>query len=144
MNSKRKGADKNGFLKIVIHDIPPSNNKYLGNSNSHFKYHQDKERWHFMVKAALKEKPEIPYQFSDVSIVYFFPDNRRRDPDNYSGKFILDPLVREGIIADDSFEHISLKISKGGVDKSMPRTEITVEENMLKNLQIGFGSDQNG
>lgn len=114
-------------MKIIVYEIPPSNNKYLGNSHSHFMYKEEKERWYMLIRAALKEKPKVPYETAIVTITYFFPDKRRRDPDNYSGKFILDSLVMEGVIVDDSFEHISLKISKGGVDKSMPRTEITVE-----------------
>ena len=49
----------------------------------------------------------------------------RRDPDNYSGKFILDGLVKAGIIADDSFSNIDLRLC-GKVDKKNPRTEIEI------------------
>lgn len=45
-----------------------------------------------------------------MTLHYFFKDNRRRDPDNYSGKFILDGLVRAGILQDDSFAVIDLEL----------------------------------
>ena len=49
----------------------------------------------------------------------------RRDPDNYSGKMLLDPLVREGILIDDSFDVVTLVLG-GKVDKKNPRTEIEI------------------
>lgn len=113
-------------MKITVNDIPPSNNQYMGNSHSFRAYHRKKEEWHWLVKAAIKERPEKPYTRALVTITYFFKDKRRRDPDNYSGKFILDALTQEGIIADDSFDVIDLLVKKGGVDKNNPRTEIEV------------------
>ena len=62
----------------------------------------------------------------DVRLSFYPPDKRRRDPDNYSGKMILDGLVRAGIISDDSFWCINLQLQavydKGGY------TEIFIEE----------------
>ena len=60
-------------------------------------------------------------------MTYYFPDKRRRDSDNFSGKMILDGLTRAGIIEDDSFDHVRLVLC-GGYDKENPRTEIEVEE----------------
>lgn len=51
---------------------------------------------------------------------------RRRDPDNYSGKFLLDGLTKAGIIVDDSFNHITLRL-EAYCDPARPRTEINVE-----------------
>lgn len=116
------------IYRLCIGEIPPSNNKYMGNSHSFQSYRREKEKWHWLIKAAIKDKPEKPLKKAKVAITYFFPDKRRRDPDNYSGKFILDPLVREGILKDDSFEVITLQMKKGGVDKENPRTEIEVRE----------------
>ena len=50
---------------------------------------------------------------------------QRHDPDNYSGKFILDGLREAGIIEDDSFSNIELQLC-GSYDKENPRTEIEV------------------
>ena len=113
---------------ITVNAIPPSNNQFMGNSHSHFEYHRQKTEWHWRIKAAICERPEKPYTKADVIIKYYFGDCRRRDPDNYSGKFILDALVRENILADDSFDVVCLHLEQGGVDKKKPRTEIEVKE----------------
>ena len=112
-------------MVITVNEIPPSNNQFFGNSHNFNEYRREKERWHWLIKAAIKERPKEPIEKAEVKITYYFKDRRRRDPDNYSGKMILDPLVRERIVIDDSFEHITLKLS-AEVDKSRPRTEIEV------------------
>ena len=117
-------------IKIIVNDIPPSNNKYMGNSHNFNDYRRMKEKWHWLIKAALQkvEKPKKPLMRADVYITYYFKDNRRRDADNYSGKMILDPLVKEGVLIDDSFDNVELHPHKGGVDKLNPRTEIEIIE----------------
>ena len=115
-------------MKITINAIPPSNNEFMGNSKNFNIYRKQKEMWHLLIKQAIKNKPEKPYEKAEVIITYYFKDNRRRDADNYSGKMLLDPLTREGIIVDDDFEHIILTVRKGGVDKENPRTEIEIKE----------------
>lgn len=117
-------------IKIVVPAIPPSNNKFIGNSHSHWLYKKPKEEWHWMIRAALTrtaDKPKAPIKRATVTLRYFFKDRRRRDPDNYSGKFILDALVREGVLVDDSFENIRLVLI-AEVDRKNPRTEIYVDE----------------
>lgn len=116
-------------MKLVVHGIPPTNNKYLGKSRNFNVYRHEKEEWHWRVKGALNKvkRPKKPINKAVVIITYYFKDKRRRDPDNYSGKMILDPLVREGILADDSFDNIDLLIRKGGTDKEDPRTEIEIK-----------------
>lgn len=113
-------------MKITVNAIPPSNNQFISNSKNFNVYRRLKEEWHYRIKSAIKSKPEKPFDKAIVTITYFFADNRRRDPDNYSGKMILDPLVKEGILADDNFNVITLKLKCGGVDKKNPRTEIEV------------------
>lgn len=115
------------MFKITIDEIPPSNNKYMGNSHSFNEYRREKERWHWLIRLAMTkvDKPSAPLQRATVSITYYFKDKRRRDPDNYSGKMLLDPLVREGILIDDSFNVITLVIN-GRVDNKHPRTEIEI------------------
>lgn len=116
------------MIKIVVNDIPPSNNEYMGNSHNFNKYRQQKERWHWLIKAALckAERPKKPLMKAIVKITYFFKDNRRRDLDNFSGKFLLDPLVAEGIIVDDSFCYIKKLELEAFVDKENPRTVIEI------------------
>lgn len=114
-------------MKIIVNDIPPSNNNYLGNSHNFNIYRREKEHWQWLIKAAIKEKPDKPFKKARVHITYFFKTKNRRDPDNYAGKMILDPLVKEGILTDDSFANVQLVLS-GMHDKNNPRTEIEVTE----------------
>lgn len=113
-------------MKITVKAIPPSNNKFIGR-NAIREYQEEKTAWHWLIKAAILKKPQEPYEKAVVKITYFFPDRRRRDPDNFSGKLILDPLVREKIIKDDSFFNIKLELA-AEIDRENPRTEIEVLE----------------
>lgn len=114
-------------MKIVVNDIPPSNNKFLGRSVPPVVYQTLKREWHWKIKEAISKRPKEPFKKAVIRIIYYFKDSRRRDPDNYSGKFILDALVSEKVIADDSFNVISLWLY-GDMDKDNPRTEIEVLE----------------
>jgi len=114
-------------MKIIIHEIPPSNNKFIGR-NAAWKYREEKKRWEWLVTAAIgSNKPKKPFAKAVVKITYYFQNHIRRDPDNYSGKMILDPLVRRGVLADDSFNHITLELA-GRYDKENPRIEVEINE----------------
>lgn len=121
-------------IKLVIPEIPPSNNKFMGRGTKYvqsIQYQEEKQKWAWLIRAALKDKPKKPFEKAEVKIIYYFPTRQRRDPDNYSGKFILDGLTQAGIIKDDSFSNIDL-ILKGRVDRKKPRTEIYVQELGIK------------
>ena len=116
-------------MKFSIPEIPPSWNRYAGRQNS-WEYRREKQRWSELVQLAVicsGKRPAKAYAKAQVRITYFFPTKGRRDPDNYSGKFILDGLTAAGIIADDSFGCIDLVLA-GRVDRKEPRTEIIIKE----------------
>lgn len=114
--------------KLTIDGIPPSNNKYMGKTY-HFAQYQDKKReWHWRVKAAIKERLKVPFERAVVKLTYHFRDKTRRDPDNYSGKFVLDALVKEGIIKDDSFNCITLILEQGEPNAKRPCVDVEVLE----------------
>jgi len=61
--------------------------------------------------AILEAKQKLPFEVKkllplnniiNACIIYHFADNRIRDYDNYSGKFIFDALKHNGIIVDDN------------------------------------------
>lgn len=108
--------------------IPPSNNEFIG-KNRRFQYQKKKHEWtdRILLAVAQEGKPPEPFKTAKVCITYFFSDGRRRDPDNYSGKFILDGLVRSGVLEDDSFSNIELKL-KANIDKECPRTLIQISD----------------
>lgn len=111
-------------MLITIREIPPSLNRYAGWENC-WQWRQDKAYWKKLVRLHCR-KPDEPIRRARVEITYFFPDGRRRDPDNYNGKFILDGLTGAGILFDDSFGCIELTL-RAGVDRKNPRTEIRIE-----------------
>lgn len=114
-------------MKITVPEIPPSLNRFAGRLNS-WEYRQEKARWKQLVYLLCsKDRPKQPYERAVVSIAYYFPDARRRDPDNYAGKMILDGLTAAGIIQDDDFAHIRLVLA-GEIDRENPRTEIEIKE----------------
>ena len=120
------GIDDKQALRYVIPDIPPSNNKFIGRENR-FEYQNYKKSWAELVKLFCRPKPAKPIKKSIVKLTYYFKDNRRRDPDNYSGKMLLDPLVKNEIIEDDTFKNITLKLSAEVMPK-VRRTFIQVIE----------------
>lgn len=102
-------------MKYIIDEIPPSNNKFLGRTNK-WEYQEKKKHWAQLINLKCRPKPEKTFDKATVKITYYFRTKIRRDPDNYSGKFILDGLVKAEIIADDSFNNINLILS-GKYDK---------------------------
>lgn len=114
-------------MKITLKGVPPSLNRFLGR-NAKWAYRNEKEARTALVLAACinaADKPKTPYTFALIRIDYFFPDMRRRDPDNYCGKLLLDGLTKAKVITDDDFAHIALALHSH-VDRNDPRTEITI------------------
>ena len=119
----RKLADP---IIIIIPTTPPSNNQFIGRNNR-WNYQKYKKEWSVLMRAGMKDIPNAPIQKSIVHINYTFPTRVRHDPDNFSGKLILDPLVQFGIIADDSFNNIDLVLT-AEYKKKVKETKITITE----------------
>lgn len=116
-------------MKVVIPGVPPSLNRTAGRQNV-WEYRRNKALWTLWVQRAClacKERPEKPWEKAVVELCYYFPDKRRRDADNYAGKFLLDGLTKAGVIVDDSFGCVTL-ILDGECDPKNVRTEITIEK----------------
>lgn len=119
-------SDK-GIVTVTIDDVPPSNNKFMGRRVHPAAYQKEKVHWSLLVRAGAEGIPAKPIKKAAVEIFYTFSDKRKRDPDNYSGKFLLDGLVECGILEDDSFDHIELKL-RAKHKKGKKKTVITVRE----------------
>lgn len=61
--------------------------------------------------------------------IEFYEKDRRRDVDNieFGTKFILDGLVKAGVIPDDSQKYVWQVVPWVGIDKDQPRVVVTVE-----------------
>lgn len=112
------------MIRYTIPAIPPSNNRFKGRKNC-WEYRALKKEWADMVAVCCRPKPSAPLRDVAVRITYYFRTRVRHDPDNYNGVFLLDGMVRAGILQDDSFDCISLDL-RGGYDKQNPRTEIEI------------------
>lgn len=112
-------------MKIIINAIPPSLNKFAGRKN-YWEYRKVKDEWKELVYYMCKQQKYETLNKAIVTVTYYFPTKARRDPDNHAGKVILDGLTAAGVILDDSFDCIELRL-RGGYDKVNPRTEIEVE-----------------
>jgi hypothetical protein len=110
--------------------IPPSNNRYMGKGGAWIQhaYQHDKHEWAGIVAAYCRPIPDAPLELSRVTLEYHFPTRAKRDPDNYSGKFILDGLVGLGAIVDDNFWVMELVLATARVDKGRPGTLVTLED----------------
>lgn len=112
-------------MKYTIPAIPPSENKYKGRKNE-WDYRADKKKWEEIVWAYCRPVPLLPIKKCVLTLTYFFPTKIRHDPNNYSGQFITDGLVKAKILDDDSFNCIKLVLC-GEYSKENPRTEIEIE-----------------
>lgn len=121
-------------LRLIIDDIPPSNNRFMGNSNTHFIYNSKKKEWRKIVQKSLPASlPSKPLSKVKVSIHYIFPDKRRRDLDNYSGKFLLDPLVEMGVLEDDNYAVLCNLNLSAECKPKIKKTVVQIEE--VENVQ---------
>ena len=87
-----------------------------------------KKRAEAAITAHLPAPEPLDYPLA-VAIRWVEP-SRRRDPDNvaFATKFILDAMVRAGVIDGDTHRHIASIAHTFAVDKTSPRIEVTVRE----------------
>jgi hypothetical protein len=116
-----------GGVWIQIPQIPPSLNVW--------------SRWHWAKRdrylkqltrdlGLIVKTYRLPrFEEATVQVVYYFPDARHRDKDNYGGKFFLDALRYAGILKDDNADLISLPEPNFQVDRQRPRTELFIWSN---------------
>ena len=113
-----------GGIWIQVPQIPPSLNVWM--------------RWHWSKQQRYKQEltdairglvmaMRLPrYRLATVQIIYYFSTVRRRDADNMTPKFVLDALVRGGVLEDDRADWIKLPEPRMEVDKDKPRMEIFI------------------
>ena len=100
---------------IHVPEAHPSLNTWT--RKHHRQWAADKKRWMEMVMWCCKGKDQIKGEVT-IEILYIFPTKHRHDIDNYAPKFILDGIVKAGIIEDDCYDivkniSISMQHEKG-------------------------------
>lgn len=112
-------------VTVTVPGIPPSLNAWQ--NWHHFAKGQGKRDWKDKVAWCVKQTGEKPIAGRvRITLTYFFDSTRRRDFDNYSGKFLLDGL-QPGLISNDCSEVVDSLTIRFGMDPHRPRVEILVE-----------------
>ncbi len=91
-------------------------------------YSKMKDRYTNIIAWTAKMMPKFEGKV-DIKIKWIEP-NGNRDPDNVAAgkKFILDGLVKSGIIKNDSSKYINSTYDIYEVDRKNPRIEIEINE----------------
>lgn len=114
---------------LILKNFPMNLNEYR---NAHYHLvNQEKHQWEAYVAFECKAQKLEAMQTANIHFEFWFKDRRRHDPDNYAAcaKFILDGIVKAGILKDDSFQYIpEFKVTQGGLSKQ-PYINITMEDN---------------
>lgn len=118
---------------LVIHGRLPGLNELIDAERRHRQEGAKlKRKSEAYIRAYIREqlrgyKPKTPVTL----YYYFYEPNKRRDKDNISGyahKVIQDSLVKEGILANDGWEHVKDMFDRFYVDSEFPRIEVEIVE----------------
>jgi Holliday junction resolvase RusA-like endonuclease len=96
------------MIRLELFDVPPSLNEW---TRMHWsKQRKQKQAWLWeVISTALNAKVGKPrYKQATIKITYYFTQQRRRDTDNYTPKFLMDSLVHVGIIQDDRADWVKV------------------------------------
>lgn len=114
---------------IIVDGELPDLNTIIDQSKSHWaNYSKMKKTYTSRVAQAAIGARQV--KRADIDITYYCK-NRRKDPDNIIGggnKFVLDGLVKAGIIKDDGWRHVNSLNCRCRIDKDNPRVEIRIRE----------------
>lgn len=117
--------------KLTIEGRLPGLNEYTNicrtnpyAANSMKQKNQEMIGW-YIKKDKLSPVENYPCQIE----INWYEKNQRRDVDNiiFGQKFILDALVKNGILIDDSQKYINEITHKISLDKEKPRIEVFIK-----------------
>jgi len=116
---------------LTIPVILPDLNSIISNSKSHWSnYASPKKAYDAIVSAFARQKLK-PVENYPVDIhCHWVVPNRRKDPDGISAgaKFILDGLVKAGILRNDGFSEVCKITHEFSVDRRNPKIIVTILE----------------
>jgi len=113
--------------ELVIEGIMPDLNTLINAMKGHYQaYAKEKRRWTERTAWLCRAEAIAPVQQPVVVEFDWYSKNRRRDPDNLriGSKFVLDGLVKAGVLPDDSQRWIVGFQDRFHVDKDLPRVVV--------------------
>jgi Holliday junction resolvase RusA-like endonuclease len=113
--------------KITIPGEMPGLNEIIKAAKAHYHaYNNMKKKNTDLVIVAASKLPHFPRARLDIT---WYCRSKRRDPDNIAAakKFILDGLVRAGVLENDGWEQVVGWEERWEVDKDNPRVEVLIE-----------------
>lgn len=128
-------------MKIISPlEVPTGKKKFILNLNNYRNTHyillnKAKQNYFYMIKSHLKHLKGKNYDKAILTYTLYPKSARLTDLDNVISihqKFFQDALVKEKVIKEDNYKHISHNIQKfGAIDKNNPRVEIEIDFNYL-------------
>lgn len=106
----------------------PSLNEYMTANN--MKANHIKQNWKDFIYQIISDLGYLDLGIQRCEVTYrtYFKQNRPRDLDNITPKYIFDGLTAAGFWEDDSCNHVTKLIIECGYDKINPRIELVVCE----------------
>ncbi len=92
-------------------------------------YSKEKRRWTDTVVWLCKEAQLRPVEAPVMLEFFWYAKDRRRDPDNIrsiGSKFVIDGLVKAGVLADDGWRNIVGFKDHFQIDKERPRCLVRI------------------
>lgn len=121
-------------INFTIPGRLPSLNEFLDSTKRHkrgyYAGNDMKRTWEQIIAAYIPRKAKgLKIDKLCVVSFKFYEPNNKRDPDNISAvarKFILDTLVKTGVLKDDSRKYVKGLKDEYYTDKKNPRIEVTI------------------
>lgn len=122
-------------INFTIPGRLPSLNEFLDSTKRHkrgyYAGNDMKRKWERYISAYIPSKYKGLCLDGKYTVVFkFYEENYRRDPDNISSvarKFILDALVKNKVLQDDSQRYIKGLSDTYDIDKHSPRIEVCIK-----------------
>lgn len=92
-------------------------------------YGHFKKKWTHLCEQSILLVKKVKFECPIKLEIKWHEKNKRRDPDNVQSgvKFILDALVNQQVLPNDTYEYVKLIAHEVSIDKVSPRIEVNLE-----------------
>ncbi len=118
-------------MKLIIQGTLPSLNQYiLACRNSKYVGSKMKKDTETLITTYIKTQLKTQIKGSVHLTFKWYEPNKKRDKDNIASakKFILDALVKNGILVNDNWRYVEGFIDEFFVDSENPRVEVEIKD----------------